>query len=520
MAVIIVGDAETRFQPGPMRLRTSTLTSPARTQVTDAAGNWVATLTVGAKTVAVKGPTRTFTEQKKPFLDGFQRTVSPEWGQSPGGGTWRSLLGTESKFSVDGTKAKILVDAVNTSRWASLFDEDIADFNAHLVCTVDEQPTGASASVSLAFGYTDTSNNYRARLLFSSVSGNVQLGLDRETGGTVTTLGALTTIASGFTALDKWWVRAQRTGNTIRCRAWKDGTAEPGTWTHSVTDTDHMVGRLGVRTIAATGNTNTPFNTIIYEIGADSCQWAHPPVVTHNTWVRVLDEPYSGTWTPELAQQVRHWLQDCTPDALAYAMMFVGYAPPVADPALGYQVFGSAGYGPLQPDGTRYEFSDFNDYWGIDWDFASGEHRDFPHFNVTETTNLDCSGFVRMVYGWLMGVPLTFDEDFDGLNLPRRSRDIGPSGPGIIVAQATGTAPSLAALQIGDSVLFDADSGEEISGQLDHDGIYLGVDSNGDKRFVSSRKVCDGPTFADLGGPSLLNGGGLYADRLRLIRRF
>lgn len=520
MEFMQVGDSETLFQPAPVRLSLRSLPLPPRTRVFDDHEVALATLTIGAKTVMMRGQTRTFTEQKKPFLDDFQRTFSPEWGQSPGGGVWRSLLGTESKFSVDGTKGIILMDAVNTSRWCSLFDEDVADVNAHMVCTVDEVPTGASCSISLAFGYTGTGDNYRARLLFSTVSGNLQLALDKETGGSATTLGALTTVGTGFVALDKWHIRAQRTGNTIRCRAWKDGTAEPGTWTHSATDTDHMTGRIGVRCIASTGNTNAPFHAYVYEIGAESCEWANPPVVTHDKWIRVLDEPYDGEWTPAIEAQIRHWAQDNSPDVLAYAMNFGAHAPPVTDATLGYQVYGTAGYGPLQPDGTRYEFSDFNDYWGVDWDFPSGEHRDFPHFAIDETLNLDCSGFVRMLYGHLLGLPLTFDEDFDGLNIPRRSRDMGPDGPGIIVAEAVGEPPELFMLQIGDVVFFDADSGDAVTGQIDHDGIYIGADESGDLRFISSRKVCDGPTFANLGGVSLLNGAGTYPESLRIIRRF
>lgn len=520
MTGIAVQSGQPRWQPRPITLETALLTSPDRLQVSDSQGV-LATLTVGSKTVAVRGQERTFTEQKKPFLDDFQRTFSPEFGQSPGGGTWRSLTGTESKFSVDGAKAAIVMDSTNISRWCSLFDEDIADFNAHTLVTLDEAPTGASCSISLAWGYTSSSNNYRARLLINT-SGSVQLVMEKEVSGTVTTLGAAATLGTGFAANDKWWIRAARAGNTVRCRAWKDGTSEPGTWTHSTTDTAHMTGRLGLRSTCSTGNTNQPYHCHIFEIGADSCQWANPPVVTHDTWVRVLDAPYGGGWTDDLARQIRHWAQDTTPDVLAYAMMFVGYAPAVTDAELGggVQVYGTAGYGPLQPNGTRYEFSDFNDFFGIGWTFPNGETRSFPHGDIDESLNVDCSGMVRMVYGYNMGLPLTFDLDFDGLNIPRRSRDMGPNGPGIIVAQAVGTPPSLAQIQIGDVVFFDADSGDVVSGQIDHDGIFIGQDTLGGYRFISSRKVADGPTFADIGGASLLDGTGFYADAFRIIRRF
>jgi len=49
--------------------------------------------------------------------------------------------------------------------------------------------------------------------------------------------------------------------------------------------------------------------------------------------------------------------------------------------------------------------------------------------------------------------------------------------------------------------------------------MYLGVDSGGHHRFVSSRKTANGPTLGDLGGKSLLDGTGHYAVSFRAARR-
>ena len=135
---------------------------------------------------------------------------------------------------------------------------------------------------------------------------------------------------------------------------------------------------------------------------------------------------------------------------------------------------------------------------------------------------MDCSGFVRMVYGRRMGIPMCFHENFDEINLPRGTKDIGPSGPGILVEDSPSTPPPLDNIQIGDVVLFDADTGEPTEGQIDHNGIFLGVDGNGNYRFISSRKTANGPTFADLGGQSTIDlpSGSTYSSRLRKIRRF
>ncbi|MFI1398527.1 hypothetical protein [Streptomyces sp. NPDC020681] len=48
--------------------------TPARTEVISG-GRRVALLTHGARTVVLPGPERTFTENKQPFVDDFQRTL-------------------------------------------------------------------------------------------------------------------------------------------------------------------------------------------------------------------------------------------------------------------------------------------------------------------------------------------------------------------------------------------------------------------------------------------------------------
>jgi cell wall-associated NlpC family hydrolase len=120
-----------------------------------------------------------------------------------------------------------------------------------------------------------------------------------------------------------------------------------------------------------------------------------------------------------------------------------------------------------------------------------------------------------MVYGYRGGYDLSV--------IPRVSYNIASSGPGVVVVPNSGVAPStadLAKMQIGDILCFDADSSDGT--QIDHVGIYLGLDeTTGVMRFYSSRKSVNGPTFADVGGNSVVGSGtGTYATSLRLIRRF
>lgn len=487
--------------------------APELLQVSDSEGV-LATLTVGAKTVAMRGPERTFSENKRPFTDTFTRTFADGFGSSGGGGNY-SVTGNDTDFSVNGTTGIASLPAANASRFATIID-DLTDVDVTATVTLPAAPTGASSSIGLVFGYTDVDNNNRARLNITT-AGTVQLALEKEVANTTTTLGALTQVGTGFTGGDLWHIRAERTGTTIRCRAWQDGDDEPETWLHEVTETDNPAGRVGFRFLASTGSTGLPRLFHVDDLQVISGTWDVIPTVTHNTWVRALDEPFNGTWTPALADQILRWMIDPSPDVLAYAMKYITGAPDLFNPVLGAQVAGQSSYGPLDTDGTRIEGADFHDYMGLDWTFPNGE---FRAADPDEALSLDCSGFVRIVYGFNTGLPMVFDQNIDGTNLPRRTLDIGPSGPGIIVAQAVGTAPSLAAIQIGDVPHFDATSDGETAGQVDHNGIYIGLDQSGNMRFVNSRKTPNGPTFADLGGASVLNGSGTYTTRLRIIRRF
>ncbi|WP_425837363.1 NlpC/P60 family protein [Streptomyces fractus] len=514
--VIVVQDDDIKHVAAPRVLSTQLVAgTPQRLQVSDSAG-LLATLTVGAKTVTVRGQTRTFTEQKRPFVDDFDRTTSGGWGASPGGGTWSNSGGSDAEYSVANGVGLINMTAANSSRHTSLIN-DVTDVDARLSWSLDVMPVGNASSLALSFAYASSSNQYRARLSVLT-TGTVQLTLECESGGTTTTLGALTTVGTGYAVGDVWHIRAQRQGTTLRCRAWKDGTTEPTTWVHEVTDATLGAGRVGVRGLASSGSTATPFNFRVHDIQVYSGTWPSPPVVTHNTWVRVLPTAFDGTWTSALDDRVQRWAVDTTPDVLACAMMYVTGAPPVSSPALGgARIAGQSLYGPNDVDGTRIEGGDFHDFMGRDWTFANGETE---AAKASEYGCMDCSGFVRMVYGFHMGIPLVRTSSFNGLNLPRMTKDIGPSGPGVVVAQSTGSAPPLTAMQIGDVPLFDADTGDAVAGQMDHNGIYLGVDNAGVPRFVNSRKTPNGPTFGDLGGASTLTGTGLYATSLRIVRRF
>ena len=252
----------------------------------------------------------------------------------------------------------------------------------------------------------------------------------------------------------------------------------------------------GARTVTVRGNKRT---------FAESTTSA---TVTTTTWVRLLGTPFTGSvdygW---LAAR----LTDTSDDVLEIARQYVTGAPQRTD-ATGLRVAGDASYGPLLADGTRQEGADFNDYLGLPWTYASG----VDQAEDSQYGAIDCSGYIRTIFGYRGGMALTLQPD--GVGLPRRAVQMNDSAPGVMVVPYTGARPSkLDRLLPGDLVFFDASTDDGPA--IDHAGIYLGVDSAGAPRFVSSRKSADGPTMGDIRGKSVLSGSGLYATSFRSARR-
>jgi cell wall-associated NlpC family hydrolase len=261
----------------------------------------------------------------------------------------------------------------------------------------------------------------------------------------------------------------------------------------------------GARTVRLTGPTRT---------------FAEPryttAVVRHDVWVRLA--PVAWTAGAERAAWFRPWLDkalaDRGPDALAVAMEYTEGAARRTD-AKGVQYSGDAAFGPestTDPDG-RSENSDFYDYLGVPWTFPDRKEKPDPaHFR-----SLDCSGFIRMVYGYRLGYPLR-GTNAPGPGLPRRAYAMAEVGPGATLIAPTGArSRDYDLLQPGDLLFFN--SSRVPGAVVEHSAIYLGVDDSGHHRFVSSRTRANGPTMGDLGGASLLDGSGYWSVRFRAARR-
>ena len=270
----------------------------------------------------------------------------------------------------------------------------------------------------------------------------------------------------------------------------------------------------GARTVTMDGDFRT-----FSEYGTD---------VTHDIWVRLLPAPHNGNvdlqWMEDrLAENVTN---TNVPDILAIAEEYLDGEPK------------DAKYG---PDNTLDENSDWIDYLGINhiynnhWSTSQQKYLNFNDQSSPERLGaVDCSGFIRLVYGHRGGIPLMYNPDPQAPNslFPRRSYQIWGDCIGKVVMDGytfgmNNADDKLDQVKIGDLVVFDADSSSQVEiGRIDHIGLYLGLDDDGDMRFLHSRRSNNrGPTFTgDGNGKSILNDDGTnnylyYAKAFKGARR-
>jgi cell wall-associated NlpC family hydrolase len=275
------------------------------------------------------------------------------------------------------------------------------------------------------------------------------------------------------------------------------------------------------------------------DVGAPSRTFnsSDSPSITHRYWVRTLSSRFTTTgWTET---QMRDWLR------LARNVNCRGHQD-ILSISFEYDEGSTNSYnssGKLIASDAGYQFScDFHDYLGDSWTSTDGYTRS-P--DSTCLGDLDCSGYVRLVYGYrnnfteasyYADLPLSVSTT-DGSAVPRESHNMFQYGPGYAligyragstvssgVCNGTPTSTELSRLLPGDLVFFDLDQtcGSTFSA-INHVGIFVGVDANGGYRFISSRNSYDGPTIkSGTNGWSIFNGGQSStwgAVRFRAARR-
>jgi hypothetical protein len=147
---------------------------------------------------------------------------------------------------------------------------------------------------------------------------------------------------------------------------------------------------------------------------------AHP-VVSH-IYVRLLPEPFEGKVDTSWLERA---LADRSPDILGLGMQYASGAPPIYEGER--KIAGDAGYGPWEKLNRRQEGSDFNDYLGLAWEYDGRTDRPEPG----QKGCLDCSGFIRMVFGYRAKMPLSRKES--PRSLPRRAVQMARLSPGVVI---------------------------------------------------------------------------------------
>lgn len=241
-------------------------------------------------------------------------------------------------------------------------------------------------------------------------------------------------------------------------------------------------------------------------------------VIDSTSWVRLAPRP----WQPKqhLDEDTAGWLldqiEDTDPpiDVLAASMQYLADAPDGKNDD-GVRYIGDAGFGYVHTADER-DGADFYDYLEIPWKFPdTGRAKPSKRWD----RDLDCSGYLRLIYGYRFGFPLLngpVNTTVDAL--PRTASNMAAYTRSVLIAAGrTAAQPptKLAAVQPGDLVFFAL---HEDPNLITHSGIYLGKDQNGGMRFVSSRGTVDGPSFGDVRGNGVIDSG-YFGQRLRRVIR-
>lgn len=184
--------------------------------------------------------------------DNFGRSSASGWGTSSSGHAWTELGGATGDRTVTGSAGVVNLGSTPSTIRFQLAASGVAD----TAVLVSMSPGQVSAGNSLAPGvitrYQDSSNFYRARLLFREDN---TVGLAITRGGT-----DQGTYETGLTyaANDVWWLRVQIAGHTVSARAWRAGTTEPAAWQleRTITSSPIASGSVGLSASAAGGFTN------------------------------------------------------------------------------------------------------------------------------------------------------------------------------------------------------------------------------------------------------------------------
>lgn len=194
----------------------------------------------------------------RPIRDAFGRTTSSGWGTADSGQAWTTAGGSATDYATSGGAATMLLGSVNVSRRATLATVDMAttpslEINATISASAVATGAPLRAAVVLCAGADPSTDHYRAQVNFE-LSGVLSLSMIKRVSGTDTTL-ENDTIVDTYASNTQVRVQIFTLGEAVVARAWVTDP-DNGGFVGINGDDSFTTGAVGIRTLAATGNTN------------------------------------------------------------------------------------------------------------------------------------------------------------------------------------------------------------------------------------------------------------------------
>ena len=187
------------------------------------------------------------------------------WGSADTGGAW-TLTTATTNFAVGGGAGTIRM-AAGSGPSAYLNSVSALDSETQASFSYDKPGSGGGAFTSFVARRTGTSD-YRVKLQVTATS--TSLTLARTVNGAETALATQAIAGLVYAPGDVWNVRFQATGSgttTLRARVWKNGTAEPSTWTTATDSTAALqsAGAVGIYSYLSGSATNSPITLSVLD---------------------------------------------------------------------------------------------------------------------------------------------------------------------------------------------------------------------------------------------------------------
>jgi hypothetical protein len=197
------------------------------------------------------------------FTDTFTRVTASGWGTVDAalGKVW-TTSGSASNWSTDGAKANVIISAANTATPVQATNADAKDVDVVLTVIPTAVATGARFACGIQ-ARRSAATSYVVGALGFDLLGVMKLDISRWVAGVNTGLAGTITLASTYSAGQRWRLRMQADGGRVRLKVWLESDPEPETWDLSANETVASGTGVGLYLARFSGNTNSGVTTIM-----------------------------------------------------------------------------------------------------------------------------------------------------------------------------------------------------------------------------------------------------------------